>query len=490
MPLEKYYDAWGWDKSPNLDDIYKNDEDLLRLFRFRDNLVKDTVFWLKKPANYKGILFSGLPGVGKTTFLKYLEKKHFPSYMKVISLAGRLGAVKPRGYIRVTNEQFIYIFSEIESFLNCIIRENNLGEIDDKESIIRSKWLGSETDLPFEEFTRDILLPRCDKIKKHNGSIPQYYLAIDDVDYIYPTDQTEILAILCDIISSTTNPIILYSARPAAAGIAKNHLLTYESHHFSDPVDVDPINAFEVLKSRLSECNVNCKDSCGPINYTKEVEDVFISLSNNNIRAAQDLCLCAIRNAPYILPKPENKYGKEDLIRAFFGRPSISSKDEKDIDNDRHIQNIFRSITPSDELPFEYITLLSFSDPLLVNENYTQYFNNLCSRFNPVAFTQKRITDKEIISLVASAHDHAFLSRIDKVKLESLTNDSGESDLPNGIWQNKFCLTPKGKFILELTNEDFFKTMCSLESWRPLITGKIKTQHIKVNTIEKFFKKE
>ena len=231
--------------------------------------------------NTRGILISGLPGVGKTTFLNYIRKKHFPIQMKIVSLAGRLGAVKPRDYVSVTEEQFLYIFSAVESFLIHILNSNNISVSHHKPSTIKEKWQSTGNKIPFKEFARDILLPLCGQINKLDN-IPQYFLVIDDVDYIFPTDQSEILAVLCDFISTTSNPVILYSARPPAAGIAKNHLSTYACHHFGDPIDLDPIPAFDVVKDRLKDCDSKCSEQCGPFLCNTETKKFFLSLSNHN----------------------------------------------------------------------------------------------------------------------------------------------------------------------------------------------------------------
>ncbi len=473
------YLSWGWTKAPALGDIYKKPTDLLRLFRFRENLVKETVFLLNNPLSTRGIVLSGLPGVGKTTFLNYLKEKYFKERMQIVSLAGRLGAVKPSGLVNITNEQFLHIFSEIEKFLLEIIKKHNL--ISSNKTLIKPKLMPKENRLPFKEFSRDILLPLCEIIGRKEN-IPQYFLVIDDVDYVYPTDQTEILAILCDIIATTANPIILYSARPAAAGVAKNHLLTYTSHHFGEPIDIDPINAFSVVKTRLQECVNSIEQSCGPFLFDKSTEDIFISLSNNNIRTALDLCHAAIMATSYALEKCSDKYDKNSLVKAFFGRAAVSKQDEKDADNDRHIQNIFRAVNVTDAVPFDYITLLSFRDPAIVNAEYTGYFNDLCRKINPTVFQhkEKRLKDKDIISYVLSAYDHAFITRIDKVIPPNISKDD------NGIWLNRYCLTPKGQFMLEITKDPLYQELSCLDSWRHLICDNIRDQNINVNTIDRF----
>lgn len=388
MPgYEECFAHWGWKRAPSLGDIYKKPADLLRLFRFRERLVDDTVFRLNHPLSDRGILLSGLPGVGKTTFLNFLREKHFKDRLHVVSLAGRLGAVKPSGYVCITNEQFLHIFSEIERFLLGIIQKHRLNGHKKMAPVLKPGTIDKDDEkLPYKEYARDIIIPLCETINRADN-IPQYYLAIDDVDYIYPTDQTEVLAVLCDIIAITTNPIILYSARPAAAGIAKNHLLTYASHHFGEPVDIDPINAFAVVKTRLQECDPSSEGSCGPFTLDQSTEDIFLALSNNNIRTALDLCGAAIYQCGSVLEKCHNKYDRDSLIKVFFGRPSKSVKDEKDADNDRHIQNIFRAVHPGDGVPFDFITLLSFREPIVVNEEYSRHFNELCKKINPTEFS-------------------------------------------------------------------------------------------------------
>ena len=331
MKIRDLYKKWKWTDAPNLGDIYKKKSDLVKLFGFREQLVDDVVFHLKNPMSTRGILVSGLPGVGKTTFLNYINKKYFPETMTVISLAGRLSGAQHRGQVHITEEQFLYIFEKIETFLKKILDKANVGISKRDDSELRKKFEKSNSNLPFKEYTRDILIPLCEEINRLTD-IPQYYIAIDDVDYIYPTEQEEILSVISDLIIVSTNPIILYSARPPAAGIARNHLATLMAHNFGEPIDLDPINSFDVIKSRLSKCSSDECSEYGPYFNNKDTEKFFVNMSNNNLRSALDLATAGISEAPKYLSDKKPQYCKETLVSALYGRKSISVRDQKDID--------------------------------------------------------------------------------------------------------------------------------------------------------------
>ena len=149
-------------------------------------------------------------------------------------------------------------------------------------------------------------------------------------------------------------------------------------------------------------------------------------------------------------------------------------RDEKDIDNNRHIQNIFRARSPADQLPYDYITLLSFAEPKLVNQDFVKSFNTICRKINPINFPQKGLSNKEIIKYAGSAQHHEFITRIDRVNIDTENSSSSEKNTL-GIWMNKFCLTPKGKFMLKLSREEYYQEICSLKSYRKLVVNEILT---------------
>jgi hypothetical protein len=248
---ETLQDAWGFTKAPYFGDLYKYPEKYEELFKFRKQFVSDIIWRLKSEIDSKIVVMSGAPGVGKSTILDYLKRYKFSDTMERVSLAERLDGINDYGFTEVTTEHFLHIFGEIEKFLNKIMLDHGIIPPTGISPKIKDYIEFRHNAIPFEEFARDIILPKCKLIGDMGSKIPRYILAIDDVDYLFPFSQKAIMSVLCSMSCITLNPLIIYAARPLAATIANTHLNSY-AHHLTGPViEVEPLDAYAVIETRL-----------------------------------------------------------------------------------------------------------------------------------------------------------------------------------------------------------------------------------------------
>lgn len=480
---EDLFGIWGLKKSPYWGDLTLFPEYYDRLFVLREDLVQKTVRRLHRGSDSKIILLSGRPGVGKSTFLDYINYKYFRENMKRIPLTGRLPIARDHGFVEFTEELFLYVFAEVEKFLMQIISNNNLNIPAKKYTAMATYYKNNQAKVPFTEFTRDCILPLCEIIHHNRDRIPRYFLAIDDVDYIYPYHQKDFLTVLCSMSEITTNPQIIYSARPVASGIATNHLNNYIAHRTAPSVKVDPIDSIKIIESRIRDV-ANDPDNLRHCLVDPEAQEIIRKLSCVNIRKALDLGNYCFDNADEYVKPPSYTFTRSSMIKCLYGSRSTSKNSEIDSDEERQLINILRAIDPEDKVPLEYIALLCVQKPIVVDEGFYKKFNDFLRKMLHTLPETWSLPENRILDILVQCHKSYLVRRLTHINFSDLKSDKSQYKAHTRVKGHRICLTRKGKLCLELTKEKLYQDLTALETWRMQVSKFIQKETLDIETTD------
>ncbi len=486
-----HWEYWGWSqRKPFLGDLLKfNNQD--HLFVFRDDLINklyDSIRLSIETCSDGIFLLAGMPGVGKSTLLKYLIQKKFTKYGKRISLINTSGDALS-GNTQITSFQLLDILVQLNSQLNYILTDaTNQQEPDNFERVYKrylEKKYGSYTDsliVHSEDFEviQDLvtseILPKAKAIQALHGKIPLSIVAIDDVDYLSPDSQIKILSLLCMISQETINPKILYTARPVAADIATHSVATRLNHSIDRSILVESIDPCKIIHARMTDC-----DKEGLINPFGEdgVENFIRKITNGNIRTAISLVKKATTDGGEYISKDNPLFRKSCLLRVLFGK-KVESKDDlsKDTERPGYIPNIFGNQFEESRIPLVYVMLLTIHriGIVYINESFTDKFNQTCSSINLKLSENKTYGISLVEEVLWYCHKGHLLRRtgFNNIADYITYRSTHKQGIRNSLMYTKVELTDRGKKCLAMSKQEEYQQLTGLRFYSRVVQDNIK----------------
>lgn len=480
-----FWNLWNWNKeeAPFFGELIMYPEKS-NIFVEREELI-DRAFDQLERQNAMGdssiTIICGSPGVGKSTFIDQLLRRKYPDTSERISLIGYVGNPFENNS-RLTTTHLLDIFSKVEGFLNKILKGKQTTA---PRSDIKSKFTEFVSSNPKnDEFSTlcdiitDTIIPKCTEIHKLRGKIDHYYLAIDDVDYLLASEQQRLLSILCAMAGETSNPSILYTARPLAAGIAKHRVTSLAHHRFTEPIRIPAINPNKVIHARIT-LNGELDKVINP--FKREQTRQFLTkLGNGNIRLVLEYVKKAQQNACKYL-KPNNLYfSKLDMLELLYGAPVIN-KDGLSLmsylGEQRDLLNVFCVVENGDPIPALYVALLTVDRATnkRIDTAFCNSFNKIAYELNPKGMEQKSFSKNQILESLRSLHRAHLIRRNGfTVSVDKYLSGERNDKTFNPIKLTYIDLTIRGDEILQLTREPKYQELCGLQFLRRDLQDKIK----------------
>ena len=476
-----FWEVWKWEEGPFLGELTQFPEHA-DVFVGRSELMRETEKQLlrqTKIGDSSITIVCGSPGVGKSTFIDQLFRSKYPDNSLRISLINYVSDAL-EGNNKLTTGHLLDIFSQVEIFLNKMLVGRNPSP---QVSQLRTKWQaflgesdGTEELSQILEIINDTLVPKCKTIHESRSEIRQHYLAIDDVDYLASEQQMKLLSVFCMLAGVTSNPSILYTARPLAAGIAKLRVTSLANHRITEPVRVPALDVNRIIRKRISLVG---EDAINPFEDSA-VQQFVAKFSNGNIRVALEYLKRAQKDAHKYLTVANKYYSKNTMVRMLFGdeRPDGRNTDISlisEVREQRDLFNIFARNTKEDVVPVFYVALLTvdLSSMKKADMSFYKLFNAVCLKLNPRGFSQKQYTDDQINGFLKNLHRMHLIRRVAFENIQEYLDGRQGPYSDNPIKNTFFDLTSKGDELLLLTRDDLYQSICGLDHWRAEIRNKV-----------------
>ncbi|MCG7874541.1 MAG: hypothetical protein JAZ11_20895 [Candidatus Thiodiazotropha lotti] len=482
---------WGWnEKKPFLGDLTKF-LDYEYLFVERDKLIERAYEQIQLSFDTKDdgiILVAGLPGVGKSTMLEFLIKRKFPEFGKRIGMIG-VSHDALSGNAELETYQMLDIVSRINDHIHVMLK--SIGEqvkspnLKDEYKKHSSNNKKQDNFTLISELVASEIVPKAKLLQKNHGRAPQGVIAIDDVDYLNPYAQIQILTLLCAINDHTTNPIFLYTARPIAAGIAKHSVASRLGHSTSEPIRVNAIDPNMVIHSKMTDGYRS--EYIDPF-AKKEVQEFFRVMTNGNLRTAINFVKKATREGKVCISRSNPEFEQDCLLRALFGK-KVESKEglRKDMDRMSSIPNIFSTQFDIDYLPVIYITLLTVDalGSAKIDQQFLEKFNEYCAYINPKGTGQKRFDYGFIENCLWYCHKAHLIFRtaFDGIEDYISYRSTHHKGRRNTLMHTIFELTDRGKELLLMAREPLYQELAGLAFYRQEVQNKVDGMNYKLDSL-------
>lgn len=486
MSVDEFWKLWEWekeeDKAPFFGELTMWPEKS-HIFVERELLIERAYdqLELQRLTGDSGItLVCGSPGVGKSTFIDQLIRKKYKETGKRISLIGYVeNPYEADSHLTTTH--LLEIFSEIEGFLNEILKGKQSTE---PRSTIKSRFsefskLHTKDDdfIVLCDIITETIIPKCRAIHELRSELDHYYLAIDDVDYLLASEQIKLLSILCAMAGATSNPSILYTARPAAAGIAKHSVTSLAHHRLTESIRIPAIDPYKVIDARITH-NGSMNRALNPFS-TETTRQFLTKISNGNLRLALDYAKKAQNEVCTYLKKTNLYFSRNDVLCMLFGSP-VTSKNElslmANLREERHLVNLFCSIEEDDPVPVLYVALVTTdaADNKKVDLDFCNLFNRIAYELNPKGMEQKEFSEEKILSYLRNLHKNHLIRRKWFTNIEDYLSNEQNLKAFSPLKNTIMDLTARGDEMLLLTRDLKYQELAGLQFWRKEIQDRIK----------------
>ncbi len=494
MKTEDFWKIWKWEKAPFMGELIMY-PDKSNFFIDREELIADTALQLKRQIDMCDssiTIVCGSPGVGKSTFIDQLLRTKYPNNSKRISLIDFVTNAY-EGNNTLSIENLLSILSKIEEALNEMLEGKNK-ELN-TSSLIKKRWdetIGQEDKDYYNRSTEEeknflidlfhtIIVPKCKRIHELKDEIEQYYIAIDDVDYLCASQQNELLSLLCTISGTTINPSILYTARPLAAGIAKLRVTSLIHHRITEPIRVSPLDVNKIIEKRIKDENNN---AINPFEIDS-VKRFLTKYTNGNIRVALEYVKKGQENSHKHLSAQNHFYSRETFIDMLFGKKNNNNLMLTDeVEQQRDIFNIFSKNLENDPVPVFYITLVTIDSVKIkkLDTDFVNKFNNICKKINQKEMEHKEYNENQISLYLKSCHKMHLIRRVSFESMEEYLGRHMGIHKDNPLYKTYFSMTAKGDELLLMTRDKQYQKLCGLQYWRKEVQKSI--SNMKFNLIE------
>jgi hypothetical protein len=319
---------------------------------------------------------------------------------------------------------------------------------------------GSDQERVYADLVRAIILPLCERIQA--GNYPQYYLGVDDVDYLHPEQQAMFIGILCSMAAKSGNPKILYSARPVAAKIAKECATSLFSHYTSEAIRVERVKASRVIDFRCTDAG-NHPEALNPIG-AEGVREIVDSYCSGNLREALRYAKLAQQYPHKIISRLSAKrYDKRSLLSLLSGDFRKNLVDDED-EIDRDMIDIFAPVLDEDRYPEVYIALRAVDslEKCFVDDALYEQFLSHMVEINP-RLAQHKPSRNQVDELFLYCHRNHLVRRVALRNVQDFLKRDF-TDTRNQLRRTKIQLTTRGKRLLLLSRDPDYHAVTSFAS--------------------------
>lgn len=405
-PLQNYLVHLGIDDYPNFENLDpKNDKDVHSFISRLGISVKETahkIIALSKLSPDQVLLVSASPGVGKSTYIKFLASEL--GSKNYISLFDYSPAFEYNYNIDLTNQHILRFAAHLEDIFSLI---------SDQKTQSSSGRLGQystpkfDTNFEIDDYIIDVLKKQSLK----NGK-KKHYVFIDNVDFLRELEQFRIIRIICSLSAHFKNVTFVVAGRPFVTMLARQKpreffgTSTNLLHHL-------PYLGFR--KVLLGRFNAVCSSEFELDKFLDEGAVAFLDkFIDGNIALGLKIVTAVFLARPFDIDDKKLKADWDFLLKVLLGRQLVPvSSDQSDNGDYGFVPNILAKVKNADRIPIVYFILRKLFEKTYITDSELQSWN------------------EEILALDSQGVSHSpneFRNLLDKLRGMRLIRRTGTRD--------------------------------------------------------------
>jgi hypothetical protein len=453
MPrLEQLEEKWGLQSTPLLTAIDASVPEHSALFVGRALEIERTYAVLERWPQLQGgkiALVGGAPGVGKTTFIKFLITRFVNcGYVPLVDYSPAIFQGKDYS---LTDQDYLYIFAKIESFL-LSSQENNHHLTDQLGRIFEATKDSDER----QSFVVNYLIEKMTELAQRRFRNDKMYLILDNLDFLSPKDQLNLLRILSVLTRDNFNIVVVFVGRPLLLSIAQLMPREFVGSHAEVLSFLQPINFETVLESRFKLAGAPGYDKFCTEQFLREI-DVYV---DGNLALALKIANKLYTEAVYVLQDDKSTYDLQTGVDAMLGE-SLANINIIDSGENSFgfVPNILLRYKDADKVPPILLLISLLKDKRSLDHKLVDDFNRQAKQFDP---TNPDYSLQDLIRLTDWTRGTRLTRRLQIGDIENFIKYVNERSDVSDI-HFYFGITNTGLFVLKMLSSEKYRRLAKLE---------------------------
>nr|WP_306264942.1 ATP-binding protein [Pararhizobium sp. IMCC3301] len=450
---DQYLDALELSRTPNFEELEPNLETDRISFIARKN--EDIIFTAKIIKRFtqlspnQVLLISASPGVGKSTFIRFLASQLSKSYY--ISLFDYSPAFEYNFNIDLTNHHIMRFASHLEKSIVYGLRENR-SEQASKLNISQNINNYFEID----DYVIDVLSNLIVR------DIDEYiYIFIDNIDFIDAAEQFRIIRIVGALSQKNRKVIFIVCGRPFVTMMARVNprqffgTTTHLLHH------LPYLSIKDVIVGRFLPVS-NDPDVAGKF-LDDDAFDLLDNFIDGNIALGLKILADLFIKRPFMRPVEIPTSNKNDLIQVMIGEQLLSAKkDDHQGGNFGFVCDIFARTKAADRIPIVYFILSKLNRPVPIDDQVLSQWNSEIRRID----SQSPVyTNREFREIIETLRGMRLIRRTGIDQSNNINSKISKSNRSEVFFDCSYCITRTGVTTIILSKSTIYEDMASLSHY-------------------------
>ena len=443
---------WGLRQPPNFGDLDFSKEADVQAFVQRNEDVqvcRDMLERWQQVLSGKIGLIGGAPGVGKSTFVKYLA--HTTDNAHYFSLFDYSHAFIADHEEKLSDHRFLEIGAGLESIIansgDSLSLVSRLPEMEAQDS---SDYV--------DEVVANILVSAASQI----GSAEMRILFVDNVDFITIFDQFRLIRVLSKLVRSSSNIVVVLVGRPLLISLARSFHREFIGSSAHVLRQLGYLKTYEILNARFDAVKDGnlpiVKDSAG------KILDSFV---DGNVALALKVAVDMYFYLDDVVPANQWVIDGAVIENSLFGKSLVRLDGVANVNlsppsDFGFLQDIFQRFKRTDRVPPVYLMLDLLKSPRTVSADFVDSFNSIIRTYDPQS---PRYSVRDVLNLVDVMRMSRLVRRVHMEDISAFVRNLSQEDFRYRSPDYDYVITRTGAYLSSLSRTQRYRTAAEIDSY-------------------------